>query len=127
MLIVAHGIDVINLPTFEQIAGDVDTDFIERCFTALEKSQFVGAHDQLEHLAGRFAAKEAIAKALGTGFDGEVSPLNIEIRNQASGVPEVQLTGGAARAATRIGAESWLLSIAHMRPTVIASAIGLGT
>jgi holo-[acyl-carrier protein] synthase len=126
MNVIGHGIDIVDLGTFARLVNDAETDFLSRCFTEAELAQFDASPDRLEHLAGRFAAKEAVAKALGSGFDGKVSPRDIEITNLASGAPTVRLSGGSLRHAARQGVKVWLLSIAHMPPSAIASAISLG-
>jgi holo-[acyl-carrier protein] synthase len=79
----------------------------------------------LQYLAGRFAAKEAIAKALGTGFNGEVAPQEIEIRSRSSGAPKIILSGEASQTAVNLGITDWKLSISHTDSAVIASAIAL--
>jgi phosphopantetheine--protein transferase-like protein len=78
-------------------------------------------------LAKRFAAKEAIAKALGTGIGHGVSFQDMIITNNAKGAPEVVLSGGAARIMAEQGAHKVLLSLADERHYAIAYAILLGS
>ena len=81
-------------------------------------------HD-VEFYAGRFAAKEAIAKALGTGISGDIAWTDIEILRQPTGVPEVRLSHEAEKVATSQGITRWLLSISHSEQFAIASALAL--
>jgi holo-[acyl-carrier protein] synthase len=76
-------------------------------------------------LAGRFAAKEAVMKALGLGW-GRMAWREIEILNDGAGRPIVTLRGGAARAAERLGVSDVLISLTHTRDLAAASAIALG-
>ena len=80
-----------------------------------------------ETLAGRFAAKEAVMKALGTGWREGVTFPGIEILQQPSGRPYVVLHGGAAEKAAELGITAWHLSITHTEDLAIASAIAEGT
>lgn len=126
MKIIGHGIDLIDLDKFAGLIDDPETDFVTRCFTDAELTDAGDGPDRIRRLAGRFAAKEAIAKALGTGFDGKVAPHEIEIRNRPSGRPEVVLHSAAADVATNLGISSWQLSISHADTAAVASAIALG-
>ena len=126
MKIIGHGIDLIDLDKFAGLIDDPETDFVTRCFADAELTDAGDGPDRIRRLAGRFAAKEAIAKALGTGFDGNVAPQEIEIRNRPSGGPEVVLHGAAADVAANLGISSWQLSISHADTAAVASAIALG-
>jgi holo-[acyl-carrier protein] synthase len=125
MSIVGHGVDVVEVDRFAKLLADQEGDFVHRCFTAVEQAALRDSADQIMSLAGRFAAKEAIAKALGTGFTEVVSPLDIEIRDRQSGQPFVTLRGGAAEAAARMGVTQWHMSISHTSTVAIASAIAV--
>jgi len=78
-----------------------------------------------EHLAGRFAAKEAVLKVLGTGWRGGIAWTDIEIISEASGQPKVLLTGECERIAREQGITLWHVSISHIETHATASAIGL--
>ncbi len=125
MNIIGHGIDLIDLDRFGRLVEQPDSDFVSRCFTDAERKDAESGPDRVQRLAGRFAAKEAVAKVLGTGFDGDVAPHEIEIRNRASGGPEVVLHGAAADVAAKFGITDWLLSISHADAAAVASAIAL--
>ena len=80
--------------------------------------------DTYEHLAGRFAAKEAVLKVLGTGWRGKIAWTDIEITRDPSGQPAVCLGGECAEIADRIGINRWHVSISHIPTHATASAIG---
>ena len=81
--------------------------------------------NRIERLAGRFAAKEAILKMLGTGWRGKIAWTDIEIVNNQFGQPQVTLTGEVKKIAAKLGAGDISLSITHTANFVIASAVAL--
>jgi len=99
--------------------------FLTRVFTAVELEYCMGRKRRIEHLAGRFAAKEAILKVLGTGWTSGISWTDIEIRNDPSGQPRAFLSGRCRQIADEIGIGDILVSISHIGTHAIASAIGL--
>jgi holo-[acyl-carrier protein] synthase len=125
--VVGHGIDVVDLKQFYSLLDEPDGDFLVRCFTSDELARAAGGGSlqQKESLAGKFAAKEAVAKALGSGFDGTIGPQSIEITNDAVGAPRVLLHDGAAELASALGISSWSLSISHAGGIAIASVIAI--
>ena len=80
-----------------------------------------------EHLAGRFAAKEAVLKVLGTGWRGAIAWTDIEILNETSGKPAVSLSGESQRIAATLAINRWMISISHIETHATASAIGIRT
>ena len=99
MRIVGHGIDMVSV---ERIAGMVvehGQPFLERCFTAGERAYMVGGRRYHEHLAARFAAKEAAMKALGTGLSSGVSWHDFEVLREGSGAPRLAIAGRVGRVA----------------------------
>lgn len=94
--------------------------FLSRVYTADERGYAGG---RTPALAVRFAAKEATAKALGTGI-GPVGWRNIEIRNDAAGKPSVILHGAAAAVARRAGFLEWQVSVTHSRDLATAFVVG---
>ena len=70
MTVIGHGIDLIDLDKFGRLVDDPETDFVTRCFTEAECTGAEEDPNRTRRLAGRFAAKEAVAKALGTGMQG---------------------------------------------------------
>ena len=76
-------------------------------------------------LAGRFAAKEAILKVLGTGWRGQIAWRDMEILNDPNGQPHVVLSGESQRIAAQLGITRILISITHTEHYAAASAIGV--
>ena len=126
MDIVGHGIDVTDIEVFSQLLDDREGDFYIRCFSETERLSVDNSVNSTQRLAGKFAAKEAVAKALGTGFDGSVAPSDIEILNTEQGEPAISLRGGAAAVAAQLHISKWHVSISHSPTVAIASVIALG-
>jgi holo-[acyl-carrier protein] synthase len=126
MPIVGHGIDIVETARIVGLVKDHGQHFLDRCFTAAEQ-QYCNASSKryYEHLAGRFAAKEAILKVLGTGWRGKIAWTDMEILNEPSGKPVVTLTGECARLAEELEIKRWMISISHIETHATASAIGL--
>jgi len=100
--------------------------FLTRVFTPAELAYCRGRKREMEHLAGRFAAKEAVLKVLGTGWRNGICWTDIEVRNEPSGQPVVKLAGRCAEIAQANGLHKILISISHIGTHAIASAIGVG-
>ena len=100
--------------------------FLERILTAEERAYVAQHKDQIPHIAGRFAAKEAVLKVLGTGWRGKIAWRDVEVLNDANGRPDVVLSGECAAVADRNGIGRVLLSIAHTENYAVGSAIGVG-
>lgn len=81
--------------------------------------------NRIERLAGRFAAKEAILKLLGTGWRGKIAWTDIEIVNDPLGRPQVRLSGEVRKIASQQGVGDLSLSITHTANFVIASAVAI--
>src|SRR5436309_9919854 len=115
MPIVGHGIDIVETARIRKMADEHGSHFLNRVFTPLEQEYCAkSTKRQFEHLAGRFAAKEAVLKVLGTGWRGGIAWTDIEIRSELSGQPKVALTGECLRIATRLGISRWHVSISHI-------------
>ena len=125
MGIVAHGIDLVDCPRIEQMIQRHGERFIKRVFTAAEQAYAEANKNETEKLAGRFAAKEAILKLMGTGWRGKIAWTDIEIINNAAGQPEVTLAGEVRRIADELGIEHISVSITHTANFAIASAVAL--
>ena len=125
MEIVAHGIDLVDCPRIAQMAGRHGERFIDRVFTKAEQAYAKSTKNEIEKLAGRFAAKEAILKLMGTGWRGKIAWTDIEVVNNAMGRPEVTLAGEVKRIAERLGISYVSVSITHTANFAIASAVAL--
>jgi holo-[acyl-carrier protein] synthase len=111
--IVGHGIDLVDIAEMRHWIEDPRDPLIPRCFIQEELDEVGDGPDRVERLAGRFAAKEAVLKALGTGFGAGVAFTDVIIHRAPGAPPRVRLTGGAAKAAAERGITAWQLSISH--------------
>lgn len=128
MRIIGHGIDLVDKSRIERMLDEHADRFQKRCFTEAELSYADGGRRRrLEHLAGRFAAKEAILKVLGTGWSGGIAWTDAEIVREPSGRPSVVLHGRCAEVADELGIDQWWISISHIETHAVASAIGVAT
>lgn len=125
MPIVGHGIDIVETARIRRMTLEHGQRFLDRCFTPAEQA-YCSRNEkrQHEHLAGRFAAKEAILKVIGTGWSGGIAWTDIEILPTPAGQPVVTLSGETLAIATRLGITHWFISISHIETHATASAIG---
>ena len=125
MEIVAHDIDLVDCPRIEQMIQRHGERFVKRVFTAAEQAYAEKNKNEVEKLAGRFAAKEAILKLIGTGWRGKIAWTDIEIINNPTGQPEVTLSGEVRKIADKLGIKHISISITHTANFAIASAVAL--
>ncbi|HEX4794957.1 MAG TPA: holo-ACP synthase [Humisphaera sp.] len=125
MPLLGHGIDIVETSRIRKLVEEHGDHFLDRVFTPLEQ-RYCAANSKryFEHLAGRFAAKEAVLKVLGTGWRGGIAWTDIEIRPEPSGQPKVTLSGETQRIAAELGITQWHISISHIETHATASAIG---
>jgi len=125
MKMILHGIDLVDFPRIESMVARHGERFLDRVFTKREQADAQAVHNRVEKLAGRFAAKEAVLKLLGTGWRGKIAWTDIEVTNNSSGQPEVRMGGEVKRIADETGIEQIALSITHTANFAIASAVAL--
>jgi holo-[acyl-carrier protein] synthase len=125
MSVISHGIDIVRCDRVERVWKQHGDYFLQRIFTEAERAYCLDCRVPAERLSGRFAAKEAVLKALGTGWRGGIRWTDIEVLPDAFGRPDVTLTGRSAELAARLGIGRILISISHTRENAIASAIAL--
>ena len=126
MPIRGHGIDIVETARIRHMAQEHGQRFLDRCFTSAEQVYCHKNPKRLyEHLAGRFAAKEAVLKVLGTGWSGGISWTDIEILPEPSGQPRLTLTGRCKEIAQELGICRWHVSISHIETHATASSIGM--
>jgi len=125
MEIVAHGIDLVDCPRIEDMIKRHGERFIRRVFTAAEQAYAEANKNEIEKLAGRFAAKEAILKLMGTGWRGKIALTDVEIINNSTGQPEVTLDGEVKKIADKLGIKHISVSITHTANFAIASAVAM--
>jgi len=125
MEILAHGIDLVDFPRIEAMIERHGKRFIQRVFTAAEQAYAEANKNGIEKLAGRFAAKEAVLKLMGTGWRGKIAWTDVEVINNSSGQPEVTLSGEVEKIAGKLGIKHISISITHTANFAIASAVAL--
>lgn len=126
MNIVGHGIDLVEIFEIKRWIEDPRDPLTPRCFVQEELDEIGDGINRFERLSGRFAAKEAVLKALGTGFGAGIALTDVVIHREQGAAPEVRLAGGAAKVAEALGITAWRLSISHAAGIAIASALALG-
>jgi len=122
-MIVGSGIDMVEIERIQHSMDRFGERFLDRIYTAAEQAYCLRKRMAAESLAARFAAKEAAAKALGTGISRGVSWLEIEVVREPSGRPSLRFHGRAAEFAARLGATRAALSITHTVDFALASVI----
>jgi holo-[acyl-carrier protein] synthase len=115
------GVDVVEIERFERLNPEIKPRFLKRVFTPQELATSNGSSASL---AGRFAVKEAVAKALQTGI-GPVSWQDIETLEGESGEPLLALHGEAALLAEKLELHHWSISISHTNTIAVAVAIAM--
>ena len=121
-----HGIDLVECGRIKELADRYGDRFLHRVFTPAELTYSGARKRRWEHLAGRFAVKEAVLKALGTGWRGEIAWTDIEVNNDPLGRPAVQLSGFTQQLAQQKGITEIQVSISHNPLYAIASALAIG-
>ena len=125
MKIIAHGIDLVDFDRIEQMLDRHGQRFCERVFTSRELADADKVKNRIEKLAGRFAAKEAVMKLVGSGWRSGVAWTDIEVVNNALGQPVVALSGKLKELADQQNVEQITLSITHTANFAIASAVAI--
>jgi len=124
MPIISHGIDIVDVPRIARMIAEHEAHFLERCFTPAERAYCQSyIKSAAMHFAGRFAVKEAVLKALGTGWRGQIAWTDMEVLNDGAGKPTLRLSGESQRIAETLGIRHWHVSISHTADYAIASAI----
>ena len=122
---IAHGIDLVDFPRIAEMVARHGQRFMDRVFTKAEQEYADANKNRMEKLAGRFAAKEAILKLLGTGWRGKIAWTDIEIINNRLGQPQVTVSGEVKEIAKKLGIGDISVSITHTASFAIASAMAL--
>ena len=117
------GTDIIEIHRIQEAYERHGERFLDRLFTEKEQAYCLRYKNAIPHFAGRFAAKEAVLKALGTGLHQSITWKEIEIINDSQGKPEVEIPLGVLRS---MSASHLLLSISHCESYATATAILMG-
>jgi holo-[acyl-carrier protein] synthase len=126
MRLLGIGTDIVECLRIAQMIERHGELFIARVFTQHEFEYCSARKAATQHYAGRWAAKEAVLKALGTGWIQGIGWRDIEVRNDATGKPRVALGGGAREVCERLGIVDLQVSISHCRSHAMAFAIAMG-
>ena len=126
MRIVGHGIDAVEIARIEGFLRSPTRNWAAGIFSEAEREQADEPPLDARYYAGRFAGKEAVCKALGTGMAGDVTVHTIEILRLSSGAPIVNLIGNAREMADGLGVTQWFISITYSGGLAIASVIAAG-
>jgi holo-[acyl-carrier protein] synthase len=125
-MLLRTGIDLIEIHRLADLQPAIRQRFLQRVFTPRELAlSGEGENETWATLTGRFAAKEAVAKALGCGI-GPVSWQEIEVLRGPQGEPELELHGAAFRISQELGLETWSVSISHSHDQAVAVAAAIG-
>ncbi len=123
MAVVGFGTDIVEIERIEKVLQRTGEAFARRILSDPELVQYQSLKNQQRFLAKRFAAKEAAAKALGTGIAGGVTFHDFIVSNDERGKPCLQLAGKALQLAQDMGVGSVFISIADERHYALASVI----
>jgi len=126
MRVIAQGIDLIECQRIRDVWQRHSDRLTDRLLTDAELENIRRHRDPVPRLSGRFAAKEAILKVLGTGWRGKITWRDMEILNDSNGRPFVTLSGECKRIADELGITEVLISITHTENYAAATAIGIG-
>ena len=124
-MIVGLGTDIVEI---DRIAGMIERHgpaFVDRVFTPAERGYCGSKKHAAQHYAGRWAAKEAAMKALGTGFVPGIGWHDFEVLPRTSGAPTLTVTGGAAEEMARLGIGEMLVTMSHCRAYATATVIAV--
>ena len=124
-MIVGLGTDIVEISRIGQMIERHGELFLQRVYTEGEIRYCQQRREAMQHYAGRWAAKEAVMKTLGTGFTKGVGFQDIEVVSRKSGQPVIQLSGGAREFAAQRGIDDVLITISHCRTYATATAIAM--
>ncbi len=123
--LISIGTDIIECVRIAQMIEKHGEVFLQRVFTQREIVYCSSRKAATQHYAGRWAAKEAVLKVLGTGWAKGIQWTDIEVVNEVSGAPVVKITGKAAEIATERGIQDVMITISHCRAYATAFAMGV--
>ena len=122
-MIIGTGVDIVEIERFAKAANNER--FYDKIFSGAEKALFEACKYRMETVAGRFAVKEAVMKALGCGL-GDVPMKDIETLRAPSGQPLLKLMGAAKQKADALGVKQIHISISHSQRYAVAQAVAEG-
>ena len=126
MNVIGIGTDIVETLRIAKMIERHGELFLNRVYTRQEVEYCSARKAATQHYAGRWAAKEAVLKALGTGWSRGIRWRDIEVVNEMGGRPHIVLEGGALEVSRRLGIERVLISISHCRSHATAYALAWG-
>lgn len=124
---VGHGVDLVDIQDFSRLLDEPAVNYIHQYFTEKELTAAGDGVTRTQRLAGRFAVKEAVMKALGVGWGSGVMYTDVEVVTLPSGEPTVLLRRNLAVIMQERGISGWLVSISHTATVAIGSVIAVST
>lgn len=124
--VIGVGTDIVECARIGRMIEKHGETFLSRVYTENEIAYCSGRKAATQHYAGRWAAKEAVFKALGTGWAQGIQWTNVEIVNQQGGKPRISLDGRALEISAQQGIREMLISISHCRSYAVAYATAIG-
>lgn len=125
MKVFGIGTDIIECPRIGRMLDKHGDHFVKRVYTDREIRYSSDRKNSAEHFAGRWAAKEAVLKTLGTGWIAGIAWTDVEVVNEFGGKPTIRLHGGAAEIAMEKGIAEIQISISHCKSHAVAFAIAI--
>jgi len=123
-MIVGIGIDIVEIARIRRaVEGQSGARFVDRIYTAGEAKYCRSQRDPVPHFAARFAAKEALFKALGTGWAEGVTWRDVEVTRSGGEAPELQLRGAAAARSRALGTTRVHVTLSHSDTTAVAVVV----
>jgi holo-[acyl-carrier protein] synthase len=123
MSVLGIGIDLVEVPRIQHSLDRFGDRFLRRVFTEGEIEYSMSMKFPARHLAARFAGKEAVAKAFGTGIGRAMGWRNLDIRKKSSGEPFLVFSGPAQELATKRGVTAALITLSHTDEHAIACVV----
>jgi holo-[acyl-carrier protein] synthase len=122
-MIIGTGVDIVEISRIRNAAKRWKKNFLGKIFTVKELEYSNERTSSYQHLAARFAAKEAVLKALGSGLASRMEWKDIEVWNEASGKPNIRLSGEVKKLSRSMQVKDIIISMSHTRTYAIANAI----
>jgi holo-[acyl-carrier protein] synthase len=125
MEVIGIGTDIVECLRIAQMIERHADLFINRVYTTYEIDYCQSRKQSTQHFAGRWAAKEAVLKAIGTGWRRGISWRDVEVRNDGGGKPIAHITGGAREVMDQLGVSEIMITISHCRSHATAYALAV--
>lgn len=124
-VVVGHGLDVVDVHDFSRLLSEPTCSYLDRHFTSEEVAAAGDGATQAQRLAGRFAVKEAVMKALGVGWGNGVAFTDVEVVTLESGAPTVMLRRRLAALEQERAIVGWFVTVSHTSTLAVASVIAV--